>query len=199
MIERTCIHGTSRSKLCWHCRDTYAQEDLKYYKAIFDRKGGITFDVAFNLAKRFDRWSELHKSKSIDKYLKELKKTKELQWEINTLKQAYYVVKAFNDLDKRENRKLRFSHYREIANAYLAPERKQGLRAEAENRGGITVKEIRKLIESEANALPEKKTAARTIIYHTEEQFLKDVKAFLDEHTWIEQGTSLTISGKNKR
>ena len=196
MNDNICTHGGDKEKPCWHCRDIYKQQDIDYYDDIFKQKGWNVFEVAFELAKRFNRWSELHKSKSIDKYLTELKETKRLRWERNTLKQAYYVTTSFEDLKIKDNRKLHFSHYREIATAKLSANQKREVRAEAESKAKITIKSLRKLIESKNKVTKEEKQAQIILSYSKQEQFINEIREFLSDHKWIEGGTDIVISSQ---
>jgi hypothetical protein len=166
--------------------DKYLAEDARFYESLKTKRSSNHFDFAFNLYKRFKRWSKDTKMSSIDAYLVELfDKVKNLPFKKESMKLDYYTAEKFPDLIKPLQRKISFWCYREIANSGLKKYQMRRIRlwaektTEASKTGKIGPEKIRAKIETIYKKTRKHKT---TVIYHTFENSLKQIKEFLEKH-----------------
>lgn len=202
--QNLCSHGIERDKPCFFCAQegVYFQRDTEVFEEIYSKTSNLSFELAFELAKRIRIWREATEDPYLGNYFKAIKKSQKIRWSENSLRQAYAVALEFPDLAEERQNRLCFSIYREIANAGISPEEKQGIRKTAEDEK-LHFAEARKLIKTKSK----RKEAAKKddieikeeIIFHTEEDFLKKIREFLQRHKDLEGGTTITLRFKNQK
>lgn len=195
MSKQTCIHGKEETDTCFHCASTgvYSRQDACAYAEIYKRSGSVSFELAFELKRRVERWKEGTKSLALEFYFKEIGKNKKIGWGINSLKQAYYVAMQFPELDKAEKQKCSFTVYREIANADLSDDQKNEIRTRTETEG-LTTQKVRRIIQSEYKNRNSQEVS-ESIKYHSDQDFLKKVQEFIAQHE-VEPGRCIMVTLK---
>jgi len=197
--EDSCAHGIPRSKPCFFCAEAGInfQRDAEIYEEMYIKTSNTAFELAFKLAERIEIWKQATKSSSLVEYFKGIRKCRRIRWSDNSLRQAYTVATEFPDLlDKKENL-LCFSIYREIVNTgEITLEQKQEIRKIAEEKK-LSFKKVRELIKTEfrkdeADKNDESKIKEE-IIFHTEEDFLRQVKEFLQRQKGLKLGSTITL------
>jgi len=172
-----CIHGVPKDKICPACKSSnaYIQKDIESLTNRYNKRKPNNFALAFDLKNKFNHWCKIYQINSFDYYLHELEEMGNLKFEPNTLKHAYYVARAFPDLENEDKRKLCFSAYSEIANSRLSREEKKKEREKAEEMENVTVNQIRNII---AKKLKDR-TIKERFRYDNNEQFLKELDSFV--------------------
>lgn len=198
-VPESCAHGTEIGKPCGFCakRGIYFKEDASAYEAIYKKTGNISFELAFEIAKRVERWEEAGKDGSLESYFKQIESIMKSGWGRNSLKKAYYVARDFPDLVDPNKVKLSFSNYKEIVTARLSDINKLKIRQAAEEKG-LNSKKIRMLIKEyqEKVVVNKVENKKETITFHTKEDFLKEVDNFLQRNNELEAGTRIILEIK---
>lgn len=198
--ERThCCHGNLLTETCLYCvhEGVYFERDRTAYEDIAKRDRNISFDLAFELYERINRWQQASKEVSLKEYFKKVKNGADFDWSVQSLKQAYYVAKEFPDLKEKKNGRRKFSIYREIASARLTKEQRQEIiqKAEQEKLKVSEVRKLRKQYQGEREDL----NKSRTIVFHSREEFIEKVSRFIAERAdIIKEGSKITITVKSK-
>jgi len=202
--QNFCTHGLQKDKPCHFCAQegVYFQRDTEVFEGIYLKSSNLSFELAFELDKRIKIWKEASKNLYLGDYFKAIKKSERIRWSENSLRQAYTVALEFPDLaEKRENR-LCFSSYREIANAGISSEEKQEILKIAEDEK-LRFEEVRKLIKNEYKKEEvqeiDNSEIKEEIVYHTEEDFIKNIKKFIQSHKDLEGGTTITLKFKKRK
>lgn len=177
-----CVHGVdkNRPEPCPICKasNAYAKKDVESLARRFDNRKPANFTLAVDIKNRFNQWQKMYKIKSFDYYLHELEESGNFKFKISTLKHAYYVAKAFPDLEDQDKRKLSFSAYSEIANSRISQEEKRIMRQQAEAADHMTVNKIRNMIAKKMKG----RTIKERFRYESKERFLNDVDSFIKEN-----------------
>lgn len=175
-----CLHGVdkNRPEPCPICKasNAYVKKDVESLARRHDNKKPANFALAFDIKSRFNKWQKIYKISSFDYYLHELQESGTLKFNISTLKHAYYVARAFPDLEDAEKRELPYSAYSEIANSRMSQEEKRKFRQQAENADHITVSQIRNMISKKMKGRP----ISDKFKYISKEQFLNDIGTFVE-------------------
>lgn len=175
-----CIHGIPKSDYCPACEvdNVYIKNDLKSYNDTYDRRRVNNFALAFRIKANFNKWKRRYTTSSIDYYLRLIEEAGKSSLDPNTLKHAYYVSKAFPDLETVCNRKLSFSAYSEIANSRITKEDKRLLRKQLEEAGSVTVDKIRNIIAKKIKG----RTIKERFKLKSTEELLSAVVSFIKEN-----------------
>jgi len=183
--QNSCFHGVPRDRFCFFCAEggVYFQRDVEVYSNIYTKSSNLSFELAFELAKRIGDWQKASKNLHLGDYFKGIKKSHKLLWSENSLRQAYAVAKQFKDLSDKEQRKLSFSAYREIANAGISPEKQNEIRKIVED-GNFSFGKVRNLIKTELKKEVEEKylEIKDEVVFYGEEYCLKQFKDFLQRN-----------------
>lgn len=193
-----CAHGILLGDPCFHCAQggVYFDRDKEVYQNIINNTHNISFELAFALFERVNFWKKASTELSLDIYFKAVKKNSDINWSIQSLKQAYYLAREFPHLkDKKENR-LKFSIYREIASAKLTPEQKKEIITKAEDEN-LKFSSVRRLKE-EYQGKEKRLTQSKTITFKSRENLTQEINQFFSERTDIQEGTKITVTIKNK-
>jgi RNA polymerase subunit RPABC4/transcription elongation factor Spt4 len=175
-----CSHGVSKDEICPTCKsdNVYIQKDIESLAKRYNKRKPNNFALAFDLKEKFNYWRKIYQINSFGYYLHELEEIGNLKFKPNTLKHAYYVARAFPDLENEDKRKLCFSAYSEIANSRLSREEKKKEREKAEETENVTVNQIRNII---AKKLKDR-TIKERFRYDNNEKFLKEIDSFVKEN-----------------
>ena len=202
--QNLCSHGIQKDKPCLFCAQegVYFQRDVEVYAGIYIKTSNVSFELAFELDRRIKIWKEASKNLYLGDYLKAIKESERIRWSENSLRQAYTVALEFPDLSEKSENRLCFSSYREIANSGISLEEKHKIRKIAENEK-LRFEEVRKLIKKEYKKEEVKKTnnseIKEGIVYHTDEDFVKEIKEFFQRHKDLKGGTTIILKYKNRK
>jgi hypothetical protein len=196
--QRTnCSHGILLTEPCFLCahEGVYFERDRAVYQEIAKKTRNISFDLAFALFERISHWQKASKETSLNTYFKAFKNDPDIEWSVESLKQAYYVAKEFSDLKEKKDR-LKFSIYREVASAKLTTEQKKELIQKAETEG-LKFSSVRRL-RKEYQGKEERLIQSKTITFQSKEDLIEKVQKFFSERTDIKEGTKITITIKSQ-
>ncbi|MCX5668913.1 MAG: hypothetical protein NTX89_02165 [Candidatus Omnitrophica bacterium] len=195
--QNLCFHGFQKDKACFFCAqsEVYFQRDIEVYEGMYTKTSNLSFGLAFELAQRIKLWKEATKNINLRDYFQAIKKSQKILWSENSLRQAYTVALEFSDLLEKKQTRPCFSSYREIANSGISPEEKQEIRQIAENEE-LSFKEVRKLVKTKSKRKEVEENNSeikKEIVYHTEEDFLKQIRELFQRHKDLESGTVITL------
>ena len=196
--QRKCIHGLSLDTTCFLCfhSGVYFHKDAEAFQEFYKKSSNVSFDFAFEIAKRVQFWHENTKDNVLEGYFEGLQKVEKLVWSISTIKKAYYLTRDFSDLKEVENRKCSFSIYREIANSRISNSQKKDLRSrvEAEQPTLYQTRELIKEVKGQEPTLPEVLPEFKEkIVFQDQEDFISKVRAFISKQTDLKEGRPITI------
>lgn len=197
-LQRDCSHGLLLDTHCIFClqEGVYFRKDAEAYQKFYKKSNSVSFELAFEIAKRIQIWRETTKDNILENYFKGLEKTQKLAWSINTIKKAYYLTRDFSDLAQEENRKCPFSIYREIANAKISNSQKQELRSRVETEDP-TLYQTRDFIkESKGLELTQKEAFSQLkerIIFTNQGYFISQVREFISRQTGLKKGQTIIV------
>jgi hypothetical protein len=201
---KQCIHGIDRKETCHFCEGSgsYLKQAIGRLNSIYAKRGGVSFEAAFALDAEFKRWLKVMKLKtpakdaSIDWYLDDLKERGRLSQEKKSnFKLSYNVAKFFPGLENISHRMLSFGCYRVIANANITPTQKDVFRKEAEE-NNYNIATIYEELERRYN-IGRIKRISDTITYTGREQFIKQVRKFLNRgKKEITKGVKVSLVAK---
>jgi hypothetical protein len=188
--------------VCSFCAadDSYIKRDIEQYNEIDSETSDVSFKLALALVKNIELWEKAQR-RPVEHYFMKLEKEKGLRLKSNSLKQAYYVGRAFPDLlDCPPKKRLSFSCYREIATAGISQETKEKIRLIAEEER-MKRDEVRRLIKRECkNEWIGNPALGEEIIYLYDEDFMREIAAYLERHRGgIKRGTIVILKYRNKR
>ncbi|NTU49378.1 MAG: hypothetical protein HGA87_00525 [Desulfobulbaceae bacterium] len=196
--QRECLHGISLDTTCFLCLHSgvYFHKDAEAYQEFYKKSSNVSFDFAFEIAKRVQFWHENTKDNILENYFIGLRKVENLVWSISTIKKAYYLTREFSDLKQVENRKCSFSIYREIANSRISDSQKKDLRSrvEAEQPTLYQTRELIKEVKGQEPTIPGFSPELKEkIIFQDQEDFISKVRVFISKQTDLKEGRPITI------
>lgn len=192
---KKCKHNKSMNKICYACTwgKVDPRLDIDIYNNLYSNKiDNSSFEMACLLSKNINLWATTY-SMPEENYFREIENSKRLIFSVNTLRQAYYVIRDFNDILESSNRKMSFSCYREIATSHITDEQKAEIRKIAET-DKMTQRAVRNYIK--------KNYKNQTVISYTTtfdvssmENSLMEIENFMKDHN-VKKGDEITIKIK---
>lgn len=195
---KKCKHNKPMNNICYACTGGKADPrlDIDIYNDLYSNKiDNSSFEMACLLSKNINLWTETY-SMPEENYFREIENSKGLAFSVNTLRQAYYVIRDFNDILESSNRKMSFSCYREIASSHIPDEQKAEIRkiAEAEK---MTQREVRNYIwKNYKNQTVDISTT--TFDVSSIENSMIEIENFLKDHN-VKTGDEITMKIKQTK
>ncbi|MBF0572107.1 MAG: hypothetical protein HQL12_09615 [Candidatus Omnitrophica bacterium] len=128
--------------------DVFFKQEIKELTSSFDLTKKARFEVAFKMWDSFQKWQNRGAGGMGYKYfLKGYIRAGKLQSKEKNLRAAFYVAKAFPDLEDESKRTKSYECYRMIATAHLSEETKRSLRIAIEQNDDIKSPQIVRMIK----------------------------------------------------